>query len=68
VLVCRPAQSEAHLSFAGLADLLEPVLGEKARSPARITARALEAALLLSEEEAAAGPADDLDCVSGRRS
>ena len=28
VLVCRPAESEARFSFAGLADLLEPVLGE----------------------------------------
>ena len=51
VLVCRPAQSEAHLSFAGLADLLEPVLGETLEALPAIQRRALEAALLLSEEE-----------------
>jgi len=51
VLVCRPAQSEAHLSFAGLADLLEPVLGEKLAALPAVQRRALEAALLLSEEE-----------------
>lgn len=28
VLVARPAESEARLSFAGLADLLEPVLDD----------------------------------------
>jgi Cdc6-like AAA superfamily ATPase len=31
VLVCRPAESEAHLSYAGLSDLLEPVLDGRSR-------------------------------------
>jgi predicted ATPase len=50
-LVCRPAESEAQLSFAGLADLLEPVLAETLPALPPVQARALEAALLLSEEE-----------------
>jgi DNA-binding CsgD family transcriptional regulator len=53
VLVCRPAESEARLSFAGLADLLEPVLGEALAALPTVQRRALEAALLLSEEEQA---------------
>ena len=51
VLVCRPAASEARLSFAGLADLLEPVLGETLAALPPVQRRALEIALLLSEEE-----------------
>ena len=53
VLVSRPAKSEARLSFAGLADLLEPVLGETLATLPSVQRRALEAALLLSEEERA---------------
>jgi DNA-binding CsgD family transcriptional regulator len=51
VLLCRPAESEARLSFAGLADLLEPVLGETLEALPSVQRRALEAALLLSDEE-----------------
>ena len=51
VLVCRPAESEARLSFAGLADLLEPVLGDVLEGLPSIQRRALEAALLLAEDE-----------------
>jgi hypothetical protein len=51
VLVCRPAESEARLSFAGLVDLLEPVLGEVLGALPSVQRRALEASLLLSEEE-----------------
>jgi predicted ATPase len=51
VLVCRPAESEALLSFAGLADLLEPALGEVLGALPSVQRRALEAALLLSEAE-----------------
>jgi DNA-binding CsgD family transcriptional regulator len=50
VLVCRPAESEARLSFAGLADLLQPVLGDVLGALPSVQRRALEAALLLSEE------------------
>src|SRR5215210_7134425 len=51
VLVCRPAESEARLSFAGLADLLAPALGEVLGALPSVQRRALETALLLSEEE-----------------
>jgi DNA-binding CsgD family transcriptional regulator len=51
VLVSRPAESEARLSFAGLADLLEPVLGDALGALPSVQRRALEAALLLSEDE-----------------
>jgi len=51
VLVCRPAESEARLSFAGLADLLGPVLGEVLDELPTVQRRALEAALLLSDDE-----------------
>jgi DNA-binding CsgD family transcriptional regulator len=51
VLVCRPAESEARLSFAGLADLLEPVLDEVLGALPSVQRRALQAALLLLEEE-----------------
>ena len=60
-LVCRPAESEARLSFAGLADLLEPVLGETLAALPSVQRRALEAALLLSEEE---GPPPDQRTIS----
>jgi hypothetical protein len=51
VLVCRPAESEARLSFSGLADLLQPVLGMVLDALPPVQRRALEAALLLSEDE-----------------
>ena len=51
VLDCRPAESEARLSFAGLTDLLEPVLGAVLGALPSIQRRALEAALLLAEDE-----------------
>jgi DNA-binding CsgD family transcriptional regulator len=50
VLVCRPAESEARLSFAGLADLIEPVLDETLGGLPSVQRRALESALLLSEQ------------------
>jgi hypothetical protein len=61
VLACRPAESEARLSFAGLADLLEPVLGEVLGALPSVQRRALEAALLLSEQE---GPPPDQHVIS----
>src|SRR6059036_950228 len=45
-LRARPAQSEAKLSFSGLADLLGETLGEVTLPPQR---RALEIALLIDE-------------------
>ena len=51
VLACRPAESEARLSFVGLADLLEPVLGDMLGALPSVQRRALEAALLLTEQE-----------------
>jgi predicted ATPase len=54
VLVSRPAESEARLSFAGLADLLEPVLGDALGDLPSVQRRALEAALLLSDQARAA--------------
>jgi DNA-binding NarL/FixJ family response regulator len=53
VLACRPAESEARLSFAGLSDLVQPVLDEVLGALPPVQRRALEAALLLSEEERA---------------
>jgi len=50
VLISRPAESEARLSFAGLADLLEPVLGDTLDSLPSVQRRALESALLLSDD------------------
>jgi AAA ATPase domain len=61
VLACRPAESEARLSFAGLADLLEPVLGAALGALPSIQRHALEAALLLSEKE---GPPPDQRTIS----
>ena len=51
VLVCRPAESEARLSFAGLADLIGSVLDDMMGALPSVQRRALEAALLLSEQE-----------------
>ena len=61
VLVSRPAKSEARLSFAGLADLLEPALGKVLDRLPPVQRRALEAALLLSEDE---GPPPDQRTIS----
>jgi DNA-binding CsgD family transcriptional regulator len=61
VLVCRPAESEARLSFAGLSDLLEPVLDQRLEALPAVQRRALEAALLLSEGE---GPPPDQRTIS----
>jgi DNA-binding CsgD family transcriptional regulator len=51
-LVARPVETEAALSFAGLADLLEPVLDETLQLP-EPQRRALEIALLLRPADAA---------------
>ena len=61
VLVCRPGESETHLSFAALSDLLEEVLGEVLPLLPRPQRRALEVALLLDEP---AGPPPDQRAVS----
>nr|MBA3330937.1 AAA family ATPase [Actinomycetota bacterium] len=60
VLQTSPAQSEAALSFAGVADLLDEVLEESVASLPAPQRRALEVALLLSEAE---GPAPDQRAV-----
>src|SRR6266550_2515519 len=49
VLSTRPAQAESQVSYAGLADLLEPVLGEALAELPPPQGRALEAALLLRD-------------------
>jgi ATP/maltotriose-dependent transcriptional regulator MalT len=49
VLTHRSAEAEATLAFAGLSDLLAPVLDEVAPSLAPLRRRALEVALLLVE-------------------
>jgi len=52
VLTCRPAGAEAHLSYAALADLLEPRLDAVLPSLPAPQRRALEVALLLEEDAA----------------
>lgn len=54
VLKARPAESEAALSFVGLADLLDDVVDEALPRLPSLQRRALEAALLVSEEAEAA--------------
>src|SRR5262245_6188991 len=49
VLTCRGVEAEASLSFAGLSELLTPVLDEAVPSLAPPRRRALEVALLLVE-------------------
>src|SRR6266480_7325753 len=49
VLSTRPAQAESQVSYAGLADLLEPVLEEALAELPPPQRRALEAALLLRD-------------------
>ena len=56
VLRARPAESETALSFAGLGDLLEPVLAETLGSLPSPQRRALSRALVLDEDD---GPAPD---------
>ena len=60
VLRARPAESETALSFAGLGDLLEPVLAETLGSLPSPQRRALSRALVLDEDE---GPAPDPHAV-----
>ena len=50
VLACRPAGAEAHLSYAALADLLEPRLDAILPTLPAPQRRALEVALLLEED------------------
>lgn len=54
VLSCRGAETEAKLSFAGLADLLEPVPDEALDSLPGPQRRALDVALLRTDPEGAA--------------
>ena len=56
VLSCSPSGTEARLSFAGLGDLLEPVLDDTLPALPRPQARALAVALLL--EDAHGSPPD----------
>ena len=49
VVICRGVEAEATLSFAGLSELLAPVLGETLGSLVQPRRRALEVALLLAE-------------------
>ncbi len=49
VLTCRGVEAEASLSFAGLSELIAPVLEEAAPSLVPLRKRALEIALLLAE-------------------
>ena len=56
VLSCRPASHETRLSFAGLADLVEPVLDELRADLPDPQRRALEVALLLRDPR---GPPPD---------
>src|SRR5437899_3134155 len=51
VLSARPAEAEAHLSYAGIADLLEPVLDDSLAELPAPQRHALETALLLAEAE-----------------
>ena len=49
VLICRGVEAEASLSFAGLSELLAPVLADTMPSLSAPRRRALEVALLLAE-------------------
>ena len=51
VLSARPAEAETHLSYAGLADLLDPVLDDTLAELPAPQRQALEAALLRAEPE-----------------
>jgi DNA-binding CsgD family transcriptional regulator len=57
VLACEPSEAEAGMSFAGLGDLLEPVIDELLLELPVPQVRALEAALL--RVEAAHSPRDE---------
>jgi DNA-binding CsgD family transcriptional regulator len=61
VLSCRPAESEAKLSFAGLSDLLAPVAHEVFASLPAPQRHALDVALLRTE---AVGPAPERRVVA----
>jgi DNA-binding CsgD family transcriptional regulator len=54
VLSCRASESEAQLSFAGLCDLLAPIVDEVATTLPAPQRRALRVALLLEEADAPA--------------
>ena len=56
VLSCRPAETEAKLSFAGLSDMLEPIGDEDLAALPALQCHALSVALLRT---APAGPAPD---------
>jgi DNA-binding CsgD family transcriptional regulator len=56
VLVARPAEAERGLPHAGLADLLEPVLGELVPTLPGPRRHALEVAFLLAEPDERADP------------
>ena len=51
VLTCRGVQAEASLAYAGLSELIEPILEEAIPSLAPPRRRALEVALLLAEPD-----------------
>ena len=51
VLSARPAEAETHLSYAGIADLLDPVLDDSLADLPAPQRQALEAALLRTEVE-----------------
>ena len=59
-LLARPAESEAALSFAGLRDLLDPVLDEVVESLPAAQKRALARALVLEDDD---GPPPDSHAV-----
>ena len=61
VMSCRPAESEAKLSYAALTDLLEGVLEQAIPHVASPQRRALEVALLRTDD---AGPPVDRRAVS----
>src|SRR5262245_58180035 len=63
VLSCRPAESEARLSFAALGDLLGGVLGEAVAGLPAPQRRALEVALLLADP-AGSPPEQTAVCVA----
>ena len=61
VLSARPAEAETHLSYAGLADLLDPVLDDRLAELPAPQRQALEAALLRAEAE---GPTPDQAAIA----
>jgi DNA-binding CsgD family transcriptional regulator len=55
VLVARPSEAEARLSFGGLSDLLGPYAGDVLPELPPVQRRSLESALLLGESEIRSG-------------